>query len=254
MSNEIRYLGTRQITATLTLKSGLHIGAGKDAVEIGGIDSPVIRHPITREPYVPGSSIKGKLRSLLEWALDRIEPDGKPWGSGAHGEYAADDPVLRIFGAPPQRGSEWTGGPTRLIVRDAPLDPKWVEEVRGQGLGLTEEKTEVSIDRIQGKAANIGPRRMERVPAGARFELEMRFKLYDTGDGGATDRACLNRLLEALRLLEGDALGGSGSRGYGRVAIEDLCVDGHSLQERFEGLDEIRKEAPAAIYEGATGG
>jgi CRISPR-associated protein Csm3 len=203
MASRILLKQIHRITATLVLRSGLHVGAGKDAIEIGGIDSPVVKNPFTAEPYIPGSSIKGKLRSLLEWALGRIEDDGAVWGSDKRGfetgKYRPDDPILRIFGA---TSDDWEAGPTRLIVRDAYLDETWAEQVRAQGLALTEEKTEVSIDRIQGKAARMGPRRMERVPAGARFQLEMSFKVFEVdGDDGATDRSFLNRLLEALRLL-----------------------------------------------------
>jgi CRISPR-associated protein Csm3 len=89
---------------------------------------------------------------------------------------------------------------------------------------LTEEKMEVSIDRIAGKALDGGLRRTERVVAGATFEIELAFRLYDTGDGGKRDRECLNWLVGGLGLLEQDALGGSGSRGYGRVSFEDLVV------------------------------
>jgi CRISPR-associated protein Csm3 len=62
-------------------------------------------------------------------------------------------------------------------------------------------------------------------------DLQMVFRLYDTGDGGARDRECLNWLLAGLHLLEQDALGGSGSRGYGRIAFEDLTVFGDGLAE-----------------------
>lgn len=89
---------THRITATLELRSGLHIGAGKDAIEIGGLDLPVVKNPFTQEPFIPGSSIKGKLRSLLEWTLDRIEDDGSVWGSNRNGSYSSDDLVLRVFG------------------------------------------------------------------------------------------------------------------------------------------------------------
>ena len=52
------------ITGTIETVTGLHIGAGKDSIEIGGMDNPVIKHPHTGEHYIPGSSLKGKVRSL----------------------------------------------------------------------------------------------------------------------------------------------------------------------------------------------
>ncbi len=233
MASTNQLLGVARIAGRMTALTGLHIGAGKDTVDIGGIDLPVIRHPHTREPYVPGSSLKGKLRFMLEWAFGKVRTDGRAWGFNADRregqELNADDPILRIFGSSiPRRDWEAAGqpdpGPTRLVVRDAFLDPAWVRSVEERGLALTEEKMEVSIDRIAGKALDGGLRRTERVVAGAVFTIEMSFRLYDTGDGGARDRACLNWLVAGLGLLEQDALGGSGSRGYGRVSFEDLVV------------------------------
>src|SRR3989304_7996305 len=56
----------KELKGTIVLKSGLHIGSGNMEMHIGGTDSPVIKHPHTLEPYIPGSSLKGKVRSLLE--------------------------------------------------------------------------------------------------------------------------------------------------------------------------------------------
>jgi CRISPR-associated protein Csm3 len=223
---QIRYIGRCVVTGRIKLLSGLHIGAGKDTVEIGGLDNPVIKHPHTGRPYIPGSSLKGKLRFLMEWAFGKIRSDGHPWGFDTKDKYQSfenDDPILRIFGSPAKKET-WDYGPTRLIVRDAPLDEVWVREVLSRGMPLTEEKTEVVIDRIAGKAHDAGPRTMERVPAGASFTMELIFRLFDTGDRGTRDKQCFNWLLAALSLLEHDALGGSGSRGYGRVTFEDLKV------------------------------
>lgn len=241
-----KLLSTHRITATLILRSGLHIGAGKDAIEIGGLDLPVVKHPFTQEPYIPGSSLKGKLRSLLEWALpEHVEDDGGVWGSNKNRLYENDDPILRAFGT---THKQWRGGPTRLLVRDAYLEKVWADSIHDQGLAFTEEKMEVSIDRIQGKAKDGGLRRIERVPAGARFELDMVFKVFDwNGDGGKTDRDCLNRVLEGLKLLERDALGGSGSRGYGRVRVEKLKVDERDVQADFDAIVRLDPNQPAAL-------
>jgi CRISPR-associated protein Csm3 len=227
----------KTLTGILELRSGLHVGVGRDHIEIGGIDLPVIKEAIDDTPYIPGSSLKGKLRSLLEWKLGCIEDDGSPWGFDRRRSLTdpVTDPVLRIFGT---THKEWRGGPTRLIVRDAPLDSAWAEEVRGRGLLLTEEKMEVSINRLEGKAASAGPRTSERVPAGARFPFEMTYRVFSfDGDGGAKDRELLNHLFTALRMLELDALGGSGSRGYGRVRVTDLALDGASVQEKFNAIN-----------------
>ncbi len=265
-----RLIGRARLTANLDVLSGLHIGAGKDTIEIGGIDNPVIKNPHTGEPYVPGSSLKGKLRYLLEWAFNTVREDGHPWGFNENDRqqiFDSGDPVLRIFGTPAKR-TTWEAGPTRLIVRDAALDPKWRDEKLKRGLALTEDKTEVVIDRISGKAHDrVGPRQTERVPAGAVFDVEMVFRLYDTGDSGARDWACLAWLIQGLDLLEQDALGGSGSRGYGRVRFSNLTLHGfdkdatHSLDNTFRGarfnpkapdpqllalIEEATREAPMA--------
>ncbi|MBX6323969.1 MAG: type III-A CRISPR-associated RAMP protein Csm3 [Rhodospirillaceae bacterium] len=234
----LQLLGRITVTGKIVLVSGLHIGAGKDTIEIGGLDNPVIKHPHTGQPYIPGSSLKGRLRFLLEWAFDTVRDDGKPWGADGQDRNAQTDPrdpVLRIFGTP-IKAEAWKGGPTRLMVRDAMLEREWLDDALARNLPLTEEKTEVVIDRIAGKAHDrIGPRQTERVPAGARFDLELVFRVYDTGDGGRQDQACFNWLLAGLSLLEQDALGGSGSRGYGRIRFDDLvCRHSNGVEARLD--------------------
>lgn len=231
------YHGRAVITGKITALTGLHIGAGKDKIEIGGIDLAVIRHPHTRDPYIPGSSLKGKLRFLLEWAFNKVRDDGCAWGFDEKQDLDPEDPILRIFGSSIP-GKAWKDkglddpGPTRLVARDASLNRVWRDKAEKAGWELTEEKTEVSIDRIAGKALDGGLRRTERVVAGAEFDMEMVFRLYRTnGDGGARDAACLNWLLAGLSLLEQDALGGSGSRGYGRVRFDDLSVQWEGREE-----------------------
>lgn len=234
------------ITGQIEVLTGLHIGAGKDAIEIGGIDSPVVKNPHTSEPYIPGSSIKGKMRCLMEWATGKVERDGKTWEGGGETDEAklAGDPVLRIFGTTLK---SWKGGPTRLAVRDAYLNKDWRDGIVERGLSFTEEKFENNIDRIQGKAG-VGIRKTERVPAGALFEMQMVYRIFDMGDGGKTDEANLAELYKIMRLLEHDALGGSGSRGYGRIKFNHLQLDGKDVQTDFEAVDptELISSARAA--------
>ncbi|NLI83780.1 MAG: type III-A CRISPR-associated RAMP protein Csm3 [Deltaproteobacteria bacterium] len=230
----MRLVKNKTVTGQIKVVTGLHIGAGKDAIEIGGIDSPVVKNPYTAEPYIPGSSLKGKLRCLMEWATNRVRSDGKTWDGGEerNPECLAQDPVLRIFGT---TSKNWNAGPTRLVVRDCPINPVWRDEVVERGLPFTEEKFENNIDRIQGKAG-VGIRKTERVPAGALFDLTMVYRIFDTGDGGKKDEDFFTALLQIMRLLEHDALGGSGSRGYGRIQFESLQVDGQDWQERFRAI------------------
>lgn len=224
-----RFVGMASLTATLEVRTGLHIGAGKDTVEIGGIDNPVIKTP-SGDPYVPGSSIKGRMRFLLEWAFNKVRADGHAWGWDEK-DYGApgilNDPILRIFGTNAKR-EVWNGGPTRLLMRDAMPCGDWREGELEAGRELTEAKTEVVIDRIAGKALdNVGPRQTERVPPGARFAFEAGFRVYSiNNDDGRVDLDCLAWTIEGLRLIEQDALGGSGSRGYGRVAFSGLKLVG----------------------------
>lgn len=244
----LRYLGHATVTGKIVVRSGLHIGAGKDTIEIGGIDNPVVKHPHNQEPYIPGSSLKGKLRFLFEWAFQKIRSDGQPWGIDDRFNQGFDptDPVLRIFGTAAKR-DRWAMGPTRLVMRDAKLDEAWRNQIVADGLPLTEDKTEVMIDRIGGKAHDrVGPRQTERVPAGARFDFEFSFRLYDTGDQGKRDEECLNWTIAGLGLIEQDALGGSGSRGYGRVSFEDLEItlpDGR--KESIAGRHRLNRFDPA---------
>jgi len=217
----MRLLKLKIITGEMEARTGLRIGGSREGMEIGGVDNPVIRNPLTSEPYVPGSSIKGKMRSLIEWSLggeylteDKHHP---------HQCNRVDCPVCRVFGAAAEKAPEEgeVRGPTRLIVRDAYLTPKSREQLLEMNLErgtlFTETKQEVFIPRLGGDA---NPRVMERVPAGAVFKFEIIYKVYDTGDDGTLDKQYFEKVvLEALKLLELDALGGSISRGYGQVKL-----------------------------------
>jgi len=221
----MRLVKIYKVTGTITAKSGLRVGAERGEVAIGGIDNPVIRNPLTDEPYIPGSSIKGKMRSLMEWALGLVSAEQDKRNS-AHQCDEIDCPICRVFGSAanqqlPERG------PTRLLVRDAHLTEKSREELlqMGQEKGqlYTEAKQEVFIPRLGGDA---NPRTTERVPAGAVFDFELIYKVYDMGDGGAMDEQYFDEVVKrALKLLELDALGGHTSRGYGKVSINYKVVE-----------------------------
>lgn len=226
----MKLLHIKRITATMVLKSGLRIGMSKDLMAIGDVDNPVIRNPLTNEPYIPGSSIKGKLRYLLEWSLggDYIS------GSSERHVYASadpNDPVARIFGVAPGNSAQdkvtaTKRGPTRLLVRDASLTRESKDalmKMSARGGYLTEVKQEVFIPRIGG---NANPRTAERVPAGAQFGLELSYRVFDMDDGGARDEKNFEQLKYALYLLTLDGLGGYISRGYGQLELQDCQVDG----------------------------
>lgn len=186
-------------TGTIVLKTGLHIGGTNTALNIGGPDKFVVRNPITQLPYIPGSSLKGKMRSLIELA----------YGETNNGSVTKDPSTKagKLFGV---SSDIENGHPSRIIVRDGEL--KNPEELSNTDLLYTESKTEVTINRITAKA---NPRTFERVPAGARFNLEMVLNIFD----GDNEDELKSTIKKAIELLEDDYLGGNGSRGYGQVKI-----------------------------------
>ncbi len=237
MTQQLQLVGIQQLTGTLELLSGLRIGASEGEIRIGGVDNQVIRNAHDRgRPYIPGSSLKGKIRSLLEWRSGFVEPNPLGVASLARGR-ARVLPILQLFGV--SGGDQLTDaqaldiGPTRLAFWDAQLQPDWVNRIESQHLPLTEVKTENSIDRISSLARN--PRQTERVPAGALFDFKLSIKVLNTdSEGGAELRKFV---LEGLRLLERDSLGGSGSRGYGKLRFTGLRLDGVDVQAQFESID-----------------
>lgn len=219
----MKQIATKKITGKIVVKTGLHIGAGNDKVEIGGMDNPIIRNPLTREPYIPGSSIKGKMRSLMEWKLDKLKDTGGKVCSCGN----AGCEICRVFGSANTKSDVAKDrGPTRLIVRDATLTTDWREKFK-DGKALVEEKSENSLNRITAEAT---PRPVERVVPGVEFDFEIAYRVIDTGDGGATDEKYFKEVvLEGLRLLQNDYLGGGGSRGNGQIEFKDL-VDENSTK------------------------
>jgi CRISPR-associated protein Csm3 len=232
------------IEGDILLKTGLHIGAGSDEIHIGGIDTPVVKDPLTNWPYIPGSSLKGKIRTLLEWATNKVRiDDGKPWiaknGNGL-------DPIARIFGNG-GNDNNYNGGPTRVSFSDCFMFEEKAKEMIERGV-LTEEKIEVSIDRSKGAAKKGGLRKIERVPAGATFKFEISYKVYDMEDDGNEDEENFNLLLMGMKLLEYDALGGSGSRGYGRIKFENVEINGKGVD--FDGIDISQKAFDKFVKKG----
>ncbi|MBW4615249.1 MAG: type III-A CRISPR-associated RAMP protein Csm3 [Desmonostoc vinosum HA7617-LM4] len=295
-------LGKVIINSNLKLETGIHIGGGGERLDIGGLDKPVIRNPINRHPYLPGSSIKGKLRSILE-RLCKL-PLNRPGGSGTY-RYESDDlvdgyteiktdnssilvrfdgakncKVSRIFGS---TGVNFWGksdvvnqerlervpnvearmiirhsseehrfarfetqatqighgeireqylkvkgrnAPARLIVRDCHLSDESIKllERVDTGLYMTEWKFENGIDRV---TAAANPRQLERVPAGAKFKFELVYTV-ENAEQAIED---VQNIAIALAILEDDALGGHGSRGYGKVRFQNFEFSYRSLEQ-----------------------
>ncbi|MCS6886383.1 MAG: type III-A CRISPR-associated RAMP protein Csm3 [Acidobacteriota bacterium] len=231
-------IGTLIIYGKIECITGLHIGGTEGGYEIGGIDNPVIRDPIDGFPYIPGSSLKGKMRSLMEWAEGKVTSDGQVYSSGD-----VNDVISRLFGAPAEKDRK--AGPTRLIVRDAKADKSTREKLEKleaeQGLPRVEIKTEVSINRLTSKPPS-GPRHMERVPAGSKFDFEILFNLYEVESISKKDIDLIPEVFMAMRLLEHSALGGSGSRGYGQIAFHLGEPIVYTLNDYRKGITKEKKK------------
>jgi len=229
--------GYKTIEGTIEVITGLHIGGSTAIIEIGGRDNPVIKHPITKEPYIPGSSIKGKMRSLLEWKLDKIcmdKIDKKKYGF--HSCDSPSCPICVIFGTSADNADF---GPTRLVIRDSVVCEKYKEKQKTRfdnwsAFDLTESKSENTINRI---TAGANPRNFERVVSGVSFAFNMSYRVFAHDDPKrADDEALFTHVLDGLRMIELDALGGAGSRGCGQVAFK-VKVNGV-----FKGLHEVTQD------------
>lgn len=243
---QLTFLGKLILEGEIQCQTGLHIGAGKGSLEIGGADNPVVKDAFG-VPYIPGSSLRGRLRSLLEQSLGLAVPNELVYLSKRRGQEVRihnsdrpDDEVCILFGRNPARVEKVTGEafeattatPARLTVYDAPLlvdsiTPQMRENLDDE---LTEVKSENAVDRITSQA---NPRTLERVPAGARFRFRMIFDVLCP-----EDKPLLARVVEGLRLLEDDALGGGGSRGNGRIAFGALTLFWRSKNYYAKGENE----------------
>lgn len=219
LKDRIPLYGRIILDGQIRAMTGLHIGGSPGALAIGGVDLPVIRNGVNQEPYIPGSSLKGKMRSLWEkvtgveqnFFINRAQGKEVRIHACQNAEQYNVCPVCQIYGATGDSGAAF---PTRIIVRDAPLDKISLENAKTD-LPFSEVKWEATIDRITSAAT---PRQIERVPAGAIFkEMQIVFNIYD-----AKDHERFWNVLTALQLVEDDYLGGHGSRGSGRVKFETL--------------------------------
>lgn len=233
-------------------ETGLHIGGSKEKMEIGGVDSPVLRNPDTNYPYIPGSSLKGKLRHLLEFSTGAITQHAP---KSKLGDVSVNRDIVRIFGI----GGDEKGtikdlenvGPSRLIVRDCHPDQKTIDMWEGLDSELlyTEYKSENTIDRL---TAEANPRFIERVVAGSSFDFELIYSVYQIQDANymATAENDLKRIRCALSLLENSTLGKSGTRGYGQVKFKLYAPvvvktsDYIDNTEKYKNANKKLKESP----------
>ena len=229
-----KFIGNILLRGKIECVTGLHIGGSKDKMEIGGVDSPVVRDPNTRLPYIPGSSLKGKMRMLLEFATGNVK-DGK-----VHNCPESDCPVCRVFGSSAAEGRDGrrrTCGPTRLLVRDAYPDTetRTMWESLDSELLYAELKSENFLDRITSVAT---PRFLERVVKGSKFDLDMIYGVYQIDQYDDLD--FFDHVRTALMLLEHSAMGGNGSRGYGRVRFAFAPPVMLSRDDYRTGLEKVK--------------
>lgn len=232
--NAVRFLhGHFIISGIIFCRSGIFVGGSEDTLQIGGIDKNVVRNPLTDEPYIPGSSLKGKLRSIIE----KIVKDSRnnPLRANRHSgdrekkvwRHECDDyndakecRLCRIFGATGSAAKD--NYPGALLVRDSILAN---EDLMQDGFPITETKMENAIDRLTSAAH---PRTFERVPAGTKFEFELVYRVETLEPSINSNNEDVNvesgrvkedvfNLLNALEILEKDGLGGNISRGYGSI-------------------------------------
>jgi len=269
VTNSVTLHGRMILVGTIKAVTGLHIGGSPGALAIGNVSLPVIRDTVSGRPYIPGSSLKGKMRSLSEKTTGA--PQNKPIGQdvkihvagGDKRAYTGENPeeayrragegqyatywVNPVFGVPGEVGFH-VPAPNRLIVRDVPMfslprnerrspDEEWPRKGSAEylleiktDLPYTEVKWEAAIDRVTSAAV---PRQIERVPAGTLFSpMEIVFNVYLPGDD-----ELFSHVLTALQLVQDDYLGGQGSRGSGKVEFSDLslvCKVGEEYVERTD--------------------
>ncbi len=194
-----------EITGTLEVLTGMHIGGSSAFAAIGAVDSPVIRDTLSDRPMIPGSSLKGKIRTLL--ALQ--------YNTNPRTKVDNDDPrILRLFGCAKKEQIQHS----RLLFRDMVLPNASVQELLEVGLHTaTEVKFENSISRL---TAVANPRQIERVIRGCKFDVEILYHMAEP----AELLEDISLLAEGMQLLAHDYLGGHGSRGYGRVRFSGLRI------------------------------
>jgi len=234
---KMELLGKIIIEGSIKVITGLRIGGLTTGLKIGGVDLNVVKTP-DDVPYIPGSSLKGKLRSLMEYKLGKVE--------GAEVHRCTDEenykkcPICRIWGiSPTEIKSEDFPVHTRAIFRDVFLNKEAFKENVGiEEEEWTEVKVENVIDRIKGSAKD--PRHIERVPPGAEFSpMEIIYNVFED-----EDKDFLRYLFEAMELLEHDYLGGMGSRGYGKIKFQKLKIYWNKKEDYEKG--ELNKNL---IYE-----
>lgn len=265
-----KLLGYIKISGHIIAITGLHIGGTADSIDKGGIDNPVIKNPVTNEPYIPGSSLRGKMRSLLEKKTAKLfTPMTKEIWMEIYDEKkynqnkaqstidAMNSEVCRVFG----NSASHESIPSVLIVRDAIYNDNTRKKYMQNGLPITEAKMEIAVDRI---TAHALPRTIERVPAGAEFDFEIIYKIQEMTfvksiQNGKEEyqefkpeKSSIKQDIENIgwalkQIEEHEGLGGNTSRGHGQVKFVFKPLDKVIFFDKYE---KIVKEATEDIKMG----
>lgn len=246
------------MTSKLRVITGLHIGGSDDTMKIGGVDSSVVKREVysnedgtinydgtgkkVTEPYIPGSSLKGKVRSLLEHSFGLIREQkrilggkaGKPIDSSFANKLDGDlkskaNLIITLFGESAGSGDTQNTKITRAIFRDTFLTKESRKLYLESKIKLSEEKAENTINRVN---ITANPRFMERVPAGVAFDFEVVLRTFDEDK----DLPLAKTLELGLKLLENDALGGGGSRGNGKIEFEKYQKEDRDISKEITDL------------------
>jgi CRISPR-associated protein Csm3 len=205
-----------RLSGQIEVMEQLLIGGSDETFTIGNaVDRSFIRDPIYGYPYIPGSSLKGKLRCCLE----EITP-GAIIGDEPHKCRNANCKICRLFG--PHKLSNHDFGPSRLIVRDAGFSEESIEKMKKvqlEGKPYFGIKTENLINRRT--RAALTPRKFEPVPKEAKFDFEILLRIYEVDKIKDKDEELKKFVIEGIRLIEKSYLGGNGSRGYGKVIFHE---------------------------------
>lgn len=233
--SEYKLTGIYRIRGQIRLETGLHIGGDEGVIEIGGNDNPIVRDITTGNPYIPGSSLKGKMRYLLEWYTGRVSKDGKVYDGKNLSKESENDLLLNVFGG--TAGGNGRKGPTRITVKDIFLSidsEKEVKKMKERTGTDTELKIENSINRLDSSA---NPRNLERVPRNLIFDLKINFKVLSIDNKNEIEKM----IKEGLKLVELEGLGGSVSRGSGQIKFENLKIENlfNGQEENFD-LNDIK--------------
>ncbi len=217
-----------RVTGKIEVLTGMHIGGSSVFAAIGAVDAPVIKDVRTNEPMIPGSSLKGKIRSLLAKSYNEkpvVKPDED------------HERLVRLFGSA-KKGAVKT---SRIMISDMMLEN--ARKLREHGLqSLTEIKFENTIDRI---TAVANPRQIERVIRGSQFDLDIMYEFYEEGEKEQEIAEDFEVLAQGMKLLQYDYLGGNGSRGYGKIKFCDLMAKtavGEISQEILETCNRLLKD------------